>query len=271
MSKDVKDLHCPDRIVVYKTVDDLSLKLDVFIPDASWPRPMPVIVWYHGGGWTGGTPGQFYPQSVALRNQGILCVSVEYRLKKKHGTTPFDCVRDAFDAMRFVKDHLEEWGGDSRRVAAGGGSAGAHLASALTTLTAEDLAGSHAERAKAIPDLLLLFNPVFNNSPEENGWGSGSLGDRWREMSPVHNFHAGVPPMLVMLGDQDALIPVSNLEDASESLNELGVPHEFRVYEGGTHGFFNLNKHDGVFYEQTLKDLEDYLREHGWLPTTSEA
>ena len=266
MSEATTDLRSPDRVVAYKTVGDITLSLDLFLPDETWNRPLPVIVWFHGGGWNGGTPGQFYPQSAALRNQGVLCISVEYRLGKKHGTTPFEAIQDAFDAMRFVKQHVEEWGGDPERIAAGGGSAGGHLAAALATLIAEDLAGDAEQRAQARPDLLLLFNPVFDNGPEEKGGcGNDRLGDRWQEASPVHNFHSNVPPMLVMLGDNDSLIPVQNLTRASESLQALDVPHEFLVYPGGDHGFFNIHKHEGVFYRKTLSDLEVFLRTYGWL------
>jgi acetyl esterase/lipase len=269
MSTVQQTTRCPDQIVPYKQVGDLTLTLDLFIPEKTGGEAAPVVVFYHGGGWTGGTPAQFYPQSVDLRNQGVLCVSVEYRLGKKHGTTPYECIRDAFDAMRYVKEHVVEWGGDPDRIAAGGGSAGAHLAAALATVTAEDLAGAPEMAALARPDLLLLFNPVFDNRPdEEGGYGNETLGERWQEVSPVHLFHKNLPPVLILIGDEDALIPVSTIERASRSLAQLGVPHEVKIYGGGDHGFFNEHKHEGVFYAKTLVDLEAFLRKVGWISAT---
>lgn len=259
----------PSLEIVYKKIDDLYLKLHVFIPEPSHSdhdpqHALPVIVWFHGGGWNGGTPGQFYEQSAYLASGGALCISVEYRLNKVHGTDPFDAIRDAFDAMRFIRDHAAEWGGDPVRIAAGGGSAGAHLAMATATLTAEDLAGSEEERKKARPDLLLLFNPVFNNSPED-GYGSERLGSRWRDASPAHNLHDSVAPTLVMLGDQDHLIPVSVAEDVSRQLDTLGIENRLVIYPGGTHGFFNRKNHEGRFYTETLHEVEGFLKEQQWL------
>jgi acetyl esterase/lipase len=252
----------PTRSLLYKTVGDISLHLHLFLPETA--GPWPVVVWFHGGGWNGGTPAQFYPQSAALASKGCLCISVEYRVKKVHDTTPFDAIRDAFDAMRFIRAHAADWGGDPTRIAAGGGSAGAHLACATACLTAEDLTGPADSVQAARPDLLLLYNPVFNNGPDR-GYGHERLGSRWREVSPAHNLNAEMPPTLVMLGDQDHLIPVSVAEDFCAALETLGVPNRLVLYPGGTHGFFNQNNHDGMFYPQTLSEVERFLTEHHWI------
>jgi acetyl esterase/lipase len=258
------DSDAPSRCLPYKTVGDLTLNLHLFSPSSPSNVPAPVVVWFHGGGWQGGTPEQFYPQSRALAEKGILCLSVEYRLSKLHGTTPFEAIQDAFDAMRFIRAHAADWGGDPGKIAAGGGSAGAHLACATACLTAEDLAGPPKLAEQARPDLLLLYNPVYNNGPD-NGYGHDRLGGRWREASPAHQLHAGMPPMLVMLGDEDDLIPVSVAEEVQRQLDDLKVPNRLIIYSGATHGFFNRNNHLGVFYSQTLSEVEQFLQEYGWV------
>jgi acetyl esterase/lipase len=260
----VSEPIAPDRVLPYKQVGDVELRLNVFLPEKDGNSKHPVIVWFHGGGWSGGQPDQFYPQSAYLVKRGLVCISVEYRVKNVHGTTPFDAIRDAFDAMRFVRAHAAEWGGDPDRIAAGGGSAGAHLAAAAATLTAEDLAGTPDQAKVARPKLLLLLNPVFDNGPE-GGYGYDRLGDRWQEGSPAHNLHAGVPPTLVMLGDQDNLVPVETAERFSKKLDALGVPNRLVIYPGADHGFFNKNKHDGIYLPKTLAEVDRFLVEQGWL------
>jgi len=91
-------------LVVYKTVGDVELKLHIFEPpDRQSKEPVPAIVFFFGGGWTGGTPTQFYHQSDYLASRGMMAISAEYRIKSKHGTTPFECVADGKSAIRWVR------------------------------------------------------------------------------------------------------------------------------------------------------------------------
>jgi len=259
----------PDLIVPYKQIDGLTLNLHVFLPAGAGDqqadaKPRPVLLWFHGGGWRRGQPGQFYRQSGYFADRGLVCIAAEYRLTLAHGTTPFDAARDAFDAMRFVRTHAAAWKGDPNRIAAGGGSAGGHLAAGLATLTAEDLAGAPRDAERARPDLLILYNPVFDNGPVD-GYGHDRLGARWREMSPAHNLHAGVPPTLVMLGDQDRLLPVATVERFTSRLDALGVANRAVVYPGAGHGFFNHDGREGKYYFRTRTEVERFLIERGWL------
>lgn len=254
----------PDTLVSYKEVDGKTLTLHVFLPERTDTK-RPVAVFFHGGGWTGGNPSQFYPQSAYLRDRGMVCISAEYRLAGQNGWTPFDCIRDAFDVLRFVRENAATWGGDPDRIAAGGGSAGAHLAASTATLTAEDLAGDLEALRKARPNLLILFNPVYDNG-DQGGWGHQTLGERWREASPAHNLHERVPPTLVMVGDNDHLIPVETVRRFASTLDRLKVPNHLILYPGAAHGFFNPDKNDGRFFHQTLSETDRFLVEQGWLP-----
>lgn len=253
----------PDTIVPYKQTPERTLNLHLFQPESGGGTLHPVIVFFHGGGWAGGTPNQFYPQCDALRNLGVLCISVEYRLIRTDKTTPQDAIRDAFDAMRFIRANARSWGADPERIAAGGGSAGAHLAAATATLTAESLAGSPDAARAARPKLLLLFNPVYDNSPD--GSGNETLGVHWRDASPAHNLHNDMPPTLVMLGDQDHLIPVTTAQRVAAELDRLHVPNRLILYPGAVHGFFNPDRDPPHFYHQSLADTLQFLTEHNWI------
>lgn len=78
---------------VYKTYNDVNLHLYIFEPENRDPKELlPVIVFFHGGGWTGGDPSQFFPQCEYFSKRGMMAISVEYCLKSKHGTSPVESV-----------------------------------------------------------------------------------------------------------------------------------------------------------------------------------
>ena len=117
----------PDEQKTYKKVGKVELQLHIFNPKghkASDQRP--AIVFFFGGGWSGGTPSQFYPQCEYLAKRGMVAISAEYRVKSRNGTSPLECVKDGNSAVRWVRSHAEELGIDPSKLAAGGGSAGGH-------------------------------------------------------------------------------------------------------------------------------------------------
>ena len=120
----------------YKDVGGHKLNLHIFRSPAHSPtkEPKPAVVFFFGGGWVGGTPTQFYPQCQHLAKRGMVAISAEYRVKSRHHATPFDCVEDGKSALRWVRTHAEKLGIDPDRIAAGGGSAGGHVAAAVTTV-----------------------------------------------------------------------------------------------------------------------------------------
>lgn len=249
---------------VYKKVEGKELKLYVTKP-ADWKAGdhRPAIVFYHGGGWTGGAPGQFTEHSKYFASRGLVCVQVQYRLlDKKQSAPPITCIQDAKSGFRWVMSHAKELGIDPGRVATGGGSAGGHLASFIGLMDGiddpnDDL--SVPARSKA----MLLFNPVFDNGP--TGWGYKRTGEDYLLYSPFHHVNAGDPPAIVFLGDRDNLIPVKTLEAFQKSMDKAGVLCESHVYEGQGHGFFNHGKADNKYYLETVRAADRFLVRMGWL------
>ncbi len=190
--------------VVYKTVDEIQLKLHVFRPkDKDSAERLPAIVFFFGGGWNGGTPRQFFPQSDYLASRGMVAISAEYRTKNNGGVTPFECVNDAKSAIRYVRAHAERLGIDPNKLAAGGGSAGGHLAAATGTLKGLEAKGEDIA-VSSRPNAMVLFNPVYDNGPD--GYGYSRVKDRYREISPMHNISAGTPPAIVFFGTEEKLV-----------------------------------------------------------------
>lgn len=259
----------PSERLVYKQVDDRELALIVTRPEG-WSASdlRPAIMFFHGGGWVGGKPGQFDHHVQHFASKGIVCFQVEYRLLKGSRTSPPDvCIRDARSAVRFVRSRADEFGINPNQLACGGGSAGGHLAAALGCLPAgrdpELDEPGEAATVDVRADLLLLFNPVFDNGPD--GWGHQRVGERYRVYSPFHNINASTPPNIVFLGDQDKLIPVSTLEGWAAKCKESEVECRYIVFEGQPHGFFNFGRDDNRHYNRTIRACDQFLTDLGWL------
>jgi acetyl esterase/lipase len=253
--------HTVGEPKVYKKIGDRELRLHVLKP-AGWSAGdrRPALVFFHGGGWTAGMPTAFNQQSEYLAARGMVCVQVEYRLLERTGKEPpLVCVQDAQSAMRWVRAHAVKLGIDPQRIGAGGGSAGGHLAAFCGMVgglddPADDLAVSPR------PDVLVLFNPVFDNGPV-GGWGQARVRERVKEFSPAHNVTADDPPAVVFLGREDKLIPVATVERFQAAMKKAGVRCETFFYDGQGHGFFNQEP----YKSRTMIETDRFLASLGWL------
>jgi len=226
----------------YKTLgEDDDLKLYIFNPaEHKASDRTPAIVFFHGGGFKGGGWTHFATQAQYLATRGMVAISVQYRTKTSHGTTPLECVKDAKSAMRWVRKHAECLGIDPNRIAAGGGSAGGHLAAATATLTSFD--EDKDKSISCVPNALVLFNPVFDNGPD--GYGYERVKERYKEFSPIENVKKGLPPTLVMLGTKDKLLPVKSAKRFKSLAEKIGSRCDLNLYEDQEHAFFNRDKNE---------------------------
>ncbi len=250
--------------VNYKTVSENGKARELRI---DWDRPdgwkatdsRPAVVFFHGGGWVSGAPGQFAPHSNDLTELGLVCFRAEYRLLDKKSKLPPDvCVEDASDAFRYVRAHANEFGIDPDRIAAGGGSAGGHLATYLGMMDDQMVDGTSRK-----PNAMLLFNPVYDNGP--GGWGTARVGSGWAKYSPAHNISSDDPPAIVFLGTEDALIPVATGKKFQSDSHDAGLTSDLHLYDGQPHGFFNASKDGGVHYRDTMVKSIAFLKGLGWI------
>lgn len=250
----------PDRSLVYKEPGGKSLSLHLFLPKGWKERDQrPAAVFFFGGGWVGGHPSQFFPQAQALAEHGMIGISADYRTLGSHGTDPKACVEDGVSAVRWIRSHAKELGIDPNKLAAGGGSAGGHVAAASTFCKGFDAKGedlSISTRANA----LILFNPVLDNGPD-GGWGHEKVKDYWQSISPAHNISQPVPPTLFMLGTKDNLIPVSTAARFRDNVQAAGGRCDLMLHENAKHGFFNTTPHS----ENTIREMIMFLKSLGWI------
>src|SRR5688572_13478925 len=106
---------------LFKQVDGVELNLYVFKPKLNEGDRRPAIVFFFGGGWSGGSPEQFAPHCRYLASRGMVAIAADYRVAKRHSVKAVDCVRDAKSAIRWVRQHAKELGVDPDRIVAAGG------------------------------------------------------------------------------------------------------------------------------------------------------
>ena len=116
---EAEQLQSQSYDVVYKTIDTTQLELTFFYPpDFEKGEKYPAIIFFFGGGWKGGTTKQFEPQARYFAERGLVSVLADYRVPSRHGTTPFDAVRDAKSAIRFLRKHATKLHLDSEKIIA---------------------------------------------------------------------------------------------------------------------------------------------------------
>ncbi len=250
------------RAEVYKTVGKVKLRLYIFNPSNHQPgETRPAVVFFFGGGWVGGTPTQFEPHARYLASRGMVAMVADYRVKSRHGTTPFECVADGKSAVRWIRTHAKRLGIDPKRIAAGGGSAGGHVAA--TTGIVPGLEEKDEDTSvSSMSDALILFNPVYDNGP--TGYGHSRVKDRYKEISPLHNIRKGAPPTTVFLGTRDKLIPVETAKKYQKTMQDVSARCDLHLYEGQPHGFFN-KKRSAQHYYLTVLEMDKFLISLGWL------
>ena len=172
--------------------------LDVYIPKGV--KGAPVVFFIHGGAWVIGNKSVFAGPGKMLAEQGIVAVSINYRLspKAKHP----DHIRDVAKAFAWTVDHIGEYGGDPKKICISGHSAGGHLAALLATdesyLKAEKKSFADIRGAAPISGVFTIdgrakfFKDIF-----------GEDEDVCKGASPIHNIGKKHPPFLVLHADKD--------------------------------------------------------------------
>jgi acetyl esterase len=257
----------PTEKRVYKEIGDTKLELWIYKP-ADWRATdrRSAIVFYHGGGWRKGSPKAFSRQSAQLAGRGMVAISVQYRLTSQAGVTVVECVKDAKSAFRWVKAHAKELGIDGEKIAAGGGSAGGHLAATLATLDAINDENDDT-RIGTRPAALVLFNPALRlNSPREQEATSPAAPSR-AAVSPYEHVKRAHPPTIIFHGEADTTVPIKSAREYAAKVKSLGGACEVVGFADQQHAFFNREP----FVWDTLKQAESFLEKLSLLPKAARA
>ncbi len=252
----------PDQNWIYKQTPQGDLRLfGFFPPERKTASGDPAIVFFFGGGWRGGTPAQFFPFCRYLADHGMAAFSAEYRVLTRHNTAPDACVEDSKFCLTWMRGHAGELGIDTGKLAAGGGSAGGHVAACTATARGFLESGRNAADYRG-PEACVLFNPVLKAGPDTRWFER--MEPFYPDISPIDGVRPGLPPTLVLHGTGDTTVPVDHTIEFAQRMAEAGNRCEVELYEGAGHGFFNYKEGDNPYFLRTRDRMHAFLFELGF-------
>lgn len=220
--------------VIFKHVEQGPLALDIVIPDNDQEKHG-CVLWFHGGGWLFGSKEDSLLLCEFLASFGYVGVSADYRLLT-FGASGVDIVEDADAALQFLYDHGSEYGIDVDRIGVGGDSAGGHLALMVglrnsakcivaiyppTDLVALD---------RDLPASGLIVRDFVGQSIEENL-------ALWEELSPINYLNELSPPILLIHGTDDYIVPFSQSRRFHNRGQDFGLNINLISVEEAGHGW----------------------------------
>jgi acetyl esterase/lipase len=267
---------------VYKKINDtVEMHLNIYNPDKHDKQaPTPVIIYFFGGAFIHGSPGQFEEHCKYFASRGIVAISADYRVISRNKGNAIDCVIDAKSAVRYVREHAAELNIDPNKVVVAGGSAGAFLA--LTCAMNDPKWQDPADNAQisCVPNAMVLLNPVVNSmehkfriqkfkddakKPDSESHAS--------EVNPLTAITANMPPAIIFHGTKDKISAYQFVKQFSDDYVKAGNTCELITYEGQKHGFTAVKWEDGKYYRDALKKSDEFLIGLGYLngkPTVEE-
>lgn len=253
--------HSP-KTMVYCHSAGGDMQLDLYMPETVSGDSLPLIVWFHGGAWKLGSRLDMEKVVAEQLEKGFAIASVSYSLSKV-ARWPVQ-IHEAKAALRYLRGNAEALGLDEQRFIAAGMSAGAHMACMLGVSAQNDdlngALGEHEDQSNAVQGVLALYPPTdFRAVPEdydglldyyaEKSPVTELLGESIRVApqksdlaSPVRQATPECPPVLILHGREDPIVPFSQSELLHETLSEMGVDSQLMLFDDYTHGDYHFNQ-----------------------------
>jgi acetyl esterase/lipase len=245
--------------IVYGKRHDQNLALDVLRPVKSNGLGVALLV---SGGWKSAAPGSFQTWFAApLLRRGYTVFAVYHVSQPK--ATVMEIVEDVNRAIRFIRYHARDYGVDPHRLGVTGGSAGGHLSLMLATRGGPGPSDSAdpVDRETSAVQAVAIFFPVtdllnLGSSTENQGDGGPpksfvkAFGPQstnlaiWKEIghgvSPIYYVNSNLPPILIIHGDADTLVPVDQSKRFLDEGTKSGRSIKLVVHHGGRHGWWTM-------------------------------
>jgi acetyl esterase/lipase len=267
--------------ITYATANSTPLKLDLYLPK-NRSIPAPTLVFFHGGGWVAGQKEQSLLELIPYLRLGWAVVNVEYRLANNSPAPA--AVEDCRCALRWVQSHAKMFNFDTSGIVLTGGSAGGHLALITGMLPPNSI----FDRQCPTNDSIRWnsgFEPWVQVAAIVNWFGItdvaelldgpnakhyaiewfGSMSNREalaKALSPISYVRPGLPPIITIHGDNDAIVPYSQALRLHAALNKAGVPNELVTIRGGGHDGFSRQELMDSFVK-----IKEFLRKNRGLTT----
>lgn len=251
--------------------DKTPILMDIFVPTGA-PTPRPAVLILHGGGWAVGDRSYNRDMARFIASMGYTAATADYRLWPDGGVFPAP-VQDTLAAVKFLRKNAADYGIDPDRIATCGESAGGHLA--LMVALAKDHSIFEDDSYPGIRSDVQAAIDIYGPTEmvplyEQGGWvvkrlGAGFVGcppeecpEKWAAASPITYARADAPPVLILHGDMDHVVPYSQAEAMAAAIRKVGGRCMLARAEGGPHGW-GLRFND-VVCQRTLPVMVDFLR-----------
>jgi dienelactone hydrolase len=250
------------KVYVYKTSGGEERQMEIFFPPNHDPAKskVPGIIFFHGGSWLSGSLAEYRSTCAYFAGRGLVCATADYQMLKMSRTEASKlpagethkrvCVIDAKSAIRWFKQHADEFGIDPDRIITGGTSAGGHI-SALATMNPGLNDPSDPKDIDTIVVAYIWVNPAFSG------------GDcKAPEIDVMNYLKADQPPTIVFFGDKDGY---KKSWDAGpytkwQALGTRSI--EYLIAPGENHGFWNFS---AQWQTVMLIATDRFLVKHGLL------
>ncbi|MFT4518459.1 MAG: acetyl esterase/lipase [Halioglobus sp.] len=251
----------PETLCYCDSVGEKRL-LDLYRPLESTTKPLPLIVWFHGGAWKMGDRKSVERIVGQQLERGFAVASVSYSLSDI-AQWPTQC-HEAKAALRYLRANANTLGLNPDMIVAAGMSAGGHMACMLgVSADHEELngeLGDHCDQSNAVQGVLALYPPTdFLQVPEdfdglldyyaEDSPVTALLGetikvapDKSDLASPLQLAQSSCPPTFLLHGGADPIVPVGQSELMHSALLKLGVESQLMTVEKYTHGDYRFNR-----------------------------
>lgn len=230
--------------ITYCSPENIPQKFDLYKPSNRSEQLVPLVIHIHGGSWNSGQKSSVdvidYLENLATN--GFAVASINYRLAPTY-SFPTQ-LQDIKCAVRYFRSNANTYGLDANRIAVIGESAGGHLAALLAT-TADDRSFETAEytgvseQVKAVVDLFgpanltsfQTYSPIIKNGIQT------LLGTYPSDRaSPTYYVRSNSPPFMIIHGEDDAIVPISQSKELISELQKANVYNQFISVKYAGHG-----------------------------------
>lgn len=260
--------------ITYLTANGHESKLDVYRRrDAQGPQP--TLVFYHGGGWIGGTKEASFMSVVPWLEMGWNVVNVEYRMARVSPAPA--AVEDALCALRYTVSQAQAWGIDTARIVVSGESAGGHLALAAGMIpasagfTSACAGGGFTGADPSVPRVAAIINwyGITDVNDMLAGANARAYAIQWlgaqqnrdaiaKSVSPLTYVRRDLPPILSIQGDADPIVPYAHNVRLHDALTKAGARNELLTLPGAGHGNFKPAERTRAYVK-----IQEFLKANG--------
>lgn len=243
--------------IVFKTVGNKDIKLNLYFPNENINKRYPLLIWIHGGAWKRGSKDNIVKKNPLLlksvTKEGYALASIDYRLSKE-ASFPKP-IQDINDAINFLYDNADKYNIDAKEVVVMGRSAGGHLAEfmgATNTHKNLDIYEKNKQPKYKVVSVVSFFGPSdfldlskkrgkeklkSRKSPEAMFLGKAPNEDieLAKKASPSTYITKESPPFILLHGDKDTKVPVSQSILLKKILDENGVENRLFIEKGVGH------------------------------------